>query len=203
MGSLTRSAALLSSALFALPLAASAQSLDAAPAVESQPTNSTPAPARPPSPALDPDARFTLRYSVPVDVTITAVGAVGWVVPELLKRPLTGPSCRWCERAPDGTRTVNALDSAVRDGLRWSNDRGRDGPSSMKTRAAPRTDPSERDYRTRLLPRVRSSKRSHGNGCEILAGGIQRFAHRSIRSQVTRRRWLRRRSACNHERVSR
>lgn len=31
-----------------------------------------------------------------------------------------------------------------------------------KARAAPRTDPSERDYRTRLLPRVRASKRSQG-----------------------------------------
>ncbi|MCY0994165.1 hypothetical protein OV203_43955 [Nannocystis sp. ILAH1] len=31
-------------------------------------------------------------------------------------------------------------------------------------RAAPRTDPSERNYRTRLLPRVRSSKRSQGYG---------------------------------------
>jgi hypothetical protein len=40
-------------------------------------------------------------------------------------------------------------------------DRGRDGPH-LSTWAAPRTDPSERHYRTRLLPRVRSSKRSHG-----------------------------------------
>lgn len=126
MGSHSPFAALLSSALLAHALPASSQSLDAAPAqgraspsVESTPTNST-SPAAP-SLGVDPDARFTLRYSVPIDVTITAVGAVGWVVPELLKRPLTGPACRWCERAPDGTRTVNGLDTAVRDGLRWSN----------------------------------------------------------------------------------
>ena len=32
--------------------------------------------------------------------------------------------------------------------------RGRDGPSPLRVRAAPRTDPSERDYRTGLLPWV-------------------------------------------------
>ncbi len=42
--------------------------------------------------------------------------------------------------------------------------RGRDGPWSLWTRAAPRTDPSERDYRTGLLPRVLASKRSVGHG---------------------------------------
>ena len=44
-----------------------------------------------------------------------------------------------------------------------SGDRGRDGPSPL-ARAAPRTDPSERNYPTRLLPRVRSAKRSQGYG---------------------------------------
>ena len=37
--------------------------------------------------------------------------------------------------------------------------RGRDGSSSSRTRAAPRTDPGVRHYRTRLLPWVRASKR--------------------------------------------
>ena len=32
--------------------------------------------------------------------------------------------------------------------------RGRDGPSPPSARAAPRTDPSERSYRTGLPPRV-------------------------------------------------
>jgi len=40
--------------------------------------------------------------------------------------------------------------------------RGRDGPSPRRVRAARRTDPSEQDYRTGLLPRVRTSKRSSG-----------------------------------------
>ncbi len=62
--------------------------------------------------------RVALRYDLRVDVPITAAGVVGWVVPELLKRTLTGPACRLCERAPDGTSAVNALDVAVR-GLRW------------------------------------------------------------------------------------
>ncbi len=43
--------------------------------------------------------------------------------------------------------------------------RGRDGPSPVKAQAAPRPDPSERHYRTRLLPRVMASNRSSGQGC--------------------------------------
>ncbi len=65
-------------------------------------------------------ARYALRYSVAIDVPITAVGALAWLIPELAKSSLTGPSCRWCERNPDATRAVNGLDTAVRDGLRWS-----------------------------------------------------------------------------------
>jgi hypothetical protein len=42
--------------------------------------------------------------------------------------------------------------------------RGRDGPR-LSAWAAPRTDPSGRNYRTRLPPRVVTSKRSVGQGC--------------------------------------
>jgi len=75
--------------------------------------------------------------------------------------------------------------------------RGRDGPSSScrPTRAAPRTDPSGRNYRTGLLPRVRASKRSSGHGCRIRARGIHRRSRTIIRVSVIRSRWLRRRSA--------
>ena len=62
-------------------------------------------------------------------------------------------------------------------------------------RAAPRTDPSVRDYRTGLLPRVRASKRTLGQGCVMRTGGSHRVARRFIRSQFRRVRWLRRRSA--------
>ncbi len=64
--------------------------------------------------------RNELRYSVAIDVPITVAGALAWVIPELAKAPLTGPSCRFCERNPNGTSAVNGLDLAVRSGLRWS-----------------------------------------------------------------------------------
>jgi hypothetical protein len=62
-------------------------------------------------------------------------------------------------------------------------------------RAAPRTDPSVRRYRTGLLPRVRASKRCSGQGCEIGVRGSQRASSRRIRTHGSRRHWLRRRSA--------
>jgi hypothetical protein len=42
--------------------------------------------------------------------------------------------------------------------------RGRDGPSPLRARAAPRTDPSERDYRTGLLPWVCGGEADLGVG---------------------------------------
>src|SRR6266511_2528917 len=65
----------------------------------------------------------------------------------------------------------------------------------LVARAAPRADPSERDYRTGLLPWVRASNRTLGHGCMIRAGGSHRVARRSMRFQFRRVRWLRRRSA--------
>ena len=69
-------------------------------------------------------------------------------------------------------------------------------------RAAPRTDPSVRNYRTGLLPQVLAAKRTSGKGCFTWAGGIHRVARRFIRSQFNRVRWLRRRSALNQCRVT-
>jgi hypothetical protein len=75
---------------------------------------------------------------------------------------------RWHPKARAGVGTVSgtgALDgdgyargsASLRErthifGPRGLVGRGRDGPSSVKTRAAPRTDPSVQDYRTGLLP---------------------------------------------------
>jgi transposase-like protein len=53
----------------------------------------------------------------------------------------------------------------------------------QKVRAAPRTDPSERHYRTGLLPRVRASKRCSGQRCEMGVRGSQRATERRIRAQ--------------------
>ena len=61
--------------------------------------------------------------------------------------------------------------------------------------AAPRADPSERNYRTGLLPWVRASKLATGQECVIGRNGSHRSRRRRIRCQVSRVRWLRRRSA--------
>jgi hypothetical protein len=57
---------------------------------------------------------------------------------------------------------------------------------SSRGRPAPRTDPSERNYRTGLLPRVLASKRSSGQGCRMRGRGIQRSARECIRLQGIR-----------------
>jgi membrane-associated phospholipid phosphatase len=89
-----------------------------------QSTSVADAPAAPVAPAASAtgewvNPRIALRYDLRIDVPVTAVSAVAWVVPELLKGPLTGSSCRLCERNPDGTSAVNGLDLAFR-GLRWA-----------------------------------------------------------------------------------
>lgn len=62
--------------------------------------------------------RIALRYDLRIDIPVTAAAAVGWIVPEILKEPLTGPTCRLCERNANGTSALNGLDLAFR-GLRW------------------------------------------------------------------------------------
>ena len=67
----------------------------------------------------------------------------------------------------------------------------------------PRTDPSERDYRTGLLPWVLTYRLRTGNGWSTLAGGIQFLTRRVILAQFNLWRWLRRRSALSHKRIRR
>lgn len=57
---------------------------------------------------------------------------------------------------------------------------------------APRTDPSERNYRTGLPPQVRRQRRCSGQGCTMRGAGSQRRAIRHMRCQVMRALWLRR-----------
>ena len=59
-----------------------------------------------------------------------------------------------------------------------------------------------RNYRTGLLPQVLAAKRTSGKGCIARARGSHRFAIWFIRGQVTRVRWLRRRSAECQSRVT-
>jgi len=53
-----------------------------------------------------------LRVSVPIDVSITVAAAGLWIASEALTSQFAPLTCRWC--------ASNALDTAVRDNLRWT-----------------------------------------------------------------------------------
>jgi len=73
----------------------------------------TPVPMRTPTPpAAYSDAVF--RYDLRIDLPITGVGAAAWIATELLKSRIGPTTCRWCDRAADGTDTLNGLDAGVR-----------------------------------------------------------------------------------------
>src|SRR5215471_7597800 len=62
-----------------------------------------------------------LRYDLAADLAITIGGGTALAVSEIFKADLAPASCRWCDRASDGSDTLNGLDRGVRDGLRWKN----------------------------------------------------------------------------------
>ena len=62
------------------------------------------------------EAAGELRVSLPIDISVTAGAATVWLVSDLLKSQLAPLACRWCE--------ANALDTAVRDHLRWTDHGG-------------------------------------------------------------------------------
>jgi len=68
------------------------------------------------------DAPPPLKVNVPLDLTITGVGAAAWLSSELLfKKQLAPATCRWCDRDAAGNDTLNAFDRNIRDDLVWSN----------------------------------------------------------------------------------
>ena len=54
------------------------------------------------------------RYDLRVDVPIAVVGIAAWATTEVLKPQIGPTACRWCDRAADGTDTLNGLDAGVR-----------------------------------------------------------------------------------------
>jgi len=73
-------------------------------------------PARAQTVELPPAPPAELRVSLPVDISITASAAAVWIASDVLKSHLAPLACRWCES--------NALDTAVRDHLRWTDHGG-------------------------------------------------------------------------------
>lgn len=63
---------------------------------------------------------YRLRHTWWVDGSLTVAGGAAWLLSEgPLKHTLAPSECRWCDRAPEGTDTLNGLDAWAR-GARWS-----------------------------------------------------------------------------------
>jgi membrane-associated phospholipid phosphatase len=76
-----------------------------------------PAQTSPDAPAPDPPMPVDLA----LDLSITLGGSALWVTSQLLAPTLAPSSCQWCDRADDGTDTLNGFDAYVRSVGRWSN----------------------------------------------------------------------------------
>lgn len=96
-------------------------------ALAEPPLASAPAPASAPAGApvivllAKEPPRPRLRYSLPIDLTITGLGGAAWITSEVLKSQLAPSTCGWCN--PPG------VDTSVKNGLRWSSTRTADALS--------------------------------------------------------------------------
>jgi membrane-associated phospholipid phosphatase len=59
-----------------------------------------------------------LRFSAPLDLTLTLSGAGAWVTSQGLRAHLVPAHCRWCDRDDLGNDTLNRVDRSGRR-LRW------------------------------------------------------------------------------------
>lgn len=58
---------------------------------------------------------YELHHDLWVDGTLTGGLFLGWLASEaVFKKDLAPPSCRWCDRAPDGSDTLNGFDRWAR-----------------------------------------------------------------------------------------
>jgi membrane-associated phospholipid phosphatase len=60
-----------------------------------------------------------LRFSAPLDLTVTLTGAGAWVTSQGLRADLVPSHCRWCDRDNVGNDELNRVDRSVRR-LRWT-----------------------------------------------------------------------------------
>ncbi len=72
--------------------------------------------AQSPAPPPLPDR---LVYRPRLDVPITAAAVAGWVFAEVNKEHLVAVTCNWCDRAPDGSDTLNGVDRWGRRAFLW------------------------------------------------------------------------------------
>ncbi len=74
---------------------------------------------QPSQPAERPRARDRLVYRPHVDVPVTVLATGAWIVAEIDKTHLVAVDCKWCDWAPDGSSTLNGLDSWGRRAFLW------------------------------------------------------------------------------------
>lgn len=73
--------------------------------------------------AADAPKVHQLKHDWVVDGAVTAGGGALFLSSEyLLKRALAPAVCRWCDRRPDGTETLNVLDASARSLVVWPED---------------------------------------------------------------------------------
>jgi membrane-associated phospholipid phosphatase len=60
-----------------------------------------------------------LAYRSHVDVPVTVLATAAWIAAEIDKTHLVSVNCKWCDRAPDGSSTLNGLDSWGRRAFLW------------------------------------------------------------------------------------
>lgn len=63
-----------------------------------------------------------VTYDFAIDLPIALAAGSIWLGSQLMQPILAAKDCRWCDRADDGSDTLNGVDKAMR-GLRWSSTR--------------------------------------------------------------------------------
>ena len=84
-----------------------------------------------PATAVAQGQTYDLRHDWRIDISVTVAATTTWILSGVFEDRLMRKDCGWCERDSHGKSTVNGLDSAVRDGLKWSNSKTADTASNV------------------------------------------------------------------------
>src|SRR5712675_1492129 len=85
-----------------------------------------------PPPGTTPSAPpSSMPINLPIDLSITLGGTALFVITDLMTPTLGPTSCRWCDRAADGTDQLNSFDASIRRAWRWSDTGKADTLSSV------------------------------------------------------------------------
>jgi len=62
-----------------------------------------------------------VRVDLKADLSVIAVGGLGFALTTIFQSKLAPSECRWCDRSAGGGETLNGFDQNMRSALRWSN----------------------------------------------------------------------------------